>query len=404
VRETGWTAEGLGKEGEDEVLRGPLQGVRVVELATHFASPYANRFLRDLGADVIKVEPISGDPMRSLPDPFDGVSRGKRSIALDLKAADGRPVIEELMRRADLIQHNFRPGVAERLGIDYESARRFNPDVIYSYAPGYGSDGPKSRLQSFAPLHSGFVGIHSEASGEGNPPMQTFGNEDYYNGQLNAVGILLALVHKARTGEGQFVECAQLSSSVFVTSHWYRTNGERRSVLPQLDHDQYGWSPYARIYQCLEGHVCVYCTGPEHQAAMRSVLLGAGDAGEDVGERLEYEFFGRPAADWVEALRAVGVPCAEVVERSWLLDYLRDEAVIGAGRASSFDHPLYGPVSAIGRIVQLAGYAPLEPVRGPLLGEHTRQILDELGVSPDLSERLERDGAVRTSEPAVSGS
>ena len=276
VRETGWVAEGLGKEGNGEVLRGPLQGVRVVELATHFASPYANRFLRDLGADVIKVEPISGDPMRSLPDPFDGVSRGKRSIALDLKATDGRPVIEELMRRADLIQHNFRPGVAERLGVDYESARRFNPDVIYSYAPGYGSDGPKSRLQSFAPLHSGFVGIHSEASGEGNPPMQTFGNEDYYNGQLNAIGILLALVHKARTGEGQFVECAQLSSSVFVTSHWYRVAGERRSALPHLDHDQYGWSPYARIYQCLEGHVCVYCTEPDHEAAMRSTLLGDG--------------------------------------------------------------------------------------------------------------------------------
>ena len=398
VRDTGWIAAGLGKDRNGELVRGPLEGVRVVELATHFASPYANRFLRDLGADVIKVEATSGDPMRSLPDPFDGVSRGKRSIALDLKAADGRPVIEELMRRADVIQHNFRPGVAERLAVDDETARRFNPQVIYSYAPGYGSDGPKSRLQSFAPLHSGFVGIHSEASGEGNPPMQTFGNEDYYNGQLNAVGILLALVHKARTGEGQFVECAQLSSSVFVTSHWYRAAGERRSVIPQLDHDQYGWSPYARIYQCLEGHVCVYCTEPEHEQALRSVVLGGtGDAGEEVGDKLVYEFYGQPAGAWVETLREAGVPCAEVAEKSWLFEFLRDEAVISAGRASRFDHPKYGPVSAIGRIVQLEGYPPLEPVRGPLLGEHTREILGELGITTGVMERLEREGAVVSS-------
>ena len=187
--------------------------------------------------------------------------------------------------------------------------------MIYSYAPGYGSDGPKSRLQSFAPLHSGFVGIHSEASGEGNPPMQTFGNEDYYNGQLNAIGILLALLHKARTGEGQYVECAQLSSSVFVTSHWYRAGGERRSVLPRLDHDQYGWTPYARIYQCLEGYVCVYCAEPAQQEALRRIVLGAPDpATEEIGEQLAYEFFGRPADAWVETLRAAGVPCT-VVDR-----------------------------------------------------------------------------------------
>ena len=119
---------------------------------------------------------------------------------------------------------------AERLAVDYESVRAYNPEVIYGYAPGYGSSGPKSRLQSFAPLQSGFVGLLVEGSGEGNEPTGIFGNEDYYNGQLNAVGLLLALVHKARTGEGQYVECAQMSSAVFVTSHWYRAGGELRST------------------------------------------------------------------------------------------------------------------------------------------------------------------------------
>jgi crotonobetainyl-CoA:carnitine CoA-transferase CaiB-like acyl-CoA transferase len=396
---TGWRAPGLGPGRGAMLTRGPLEGVRVVELATFFASPYANRFLRDLGADVIKVEPPSGDPMRSLPDPFEGASRGKRAVALDLKAPQTRPLVEELLRRADVVQHNFRPGVAERLGVDDASVRRLNPEVIYCYAPGYGSDGPKSRLQSFAPLHSGFVGIHSEASGEGNPPMQTFGNEDYYNGQLNAVGMLLALVHKARTGEGQYVECAQLSSSVFVTSHWYRVDGQRRSSLPHLDHDQYGWSPYARIYQCLEGYACVYCTSEEQQAALRRVILGDETAAvDDSGDQLLYEFYGRPAAAWVEALRAAGVPCTEVAERSWLLDYLVDDDVVAAGRATRFDHPEHGPVSAIGRIVQLESYPALEPVRAPALGEHSREILAELGVTDDEVAALVAAGLVRAAD------
>ena len=404
VRETGWTASGLGDGRHEQLVGGPLDGVEVVELATHFASPYANRFLRDLGADVIKVEAPSGDPMRSLPDPFEGVARGKRSIALDLKAADARPVIEELLRRADVVQHNFRPGVAERLRIDYESARQLNDHVIYSYAPGYGSDGPKSRLQSFAPLHSGFVGIHSEASGEGNPPMQTFGNEDYYNGQLNAIGILLALLHQARTGEGQYVECAQLSSSVFVTSHWYRVGDDRRSVLPRLDHDQYGWTPHARIYQCLEGYVCVYCVEPAQKTALRRVVLGAGVADSDeFGEQLTYEFYGRTADGWVDALRAAAVPCAVVAEDSWLLDFLVDDASIAAGRATRFDHPVHGPVSTIGRIVQLAGYPAREPVRAPLLGEQSREILTELGVSSETADRLEADGVVVTARTDPTG-
>jgi crotonobetainyl-CoA:carnitine CoA-transferase CaiB-like acyl-CoA transferase len=396
---TGWHSPGLGPGRGGSLMRGPLEGVRVVELATFFASPYANRFLRDLGADVIKVEPTSGDPMRSLPDPFEGASRGKRALALDLKAAETRPAVEELLRRADVVQHNFRPGVAERLGVDDASVRRLNPEVIYCYAPGYGSAGPKSRLQSFAPLHSGFVGIHSEASGEGNPPMQTFGNEDYYNGQLNAVGMLLALVHKARTGEGQYVECAQLSSSVFVTSHWYRVNGERRSSLPHLDHDQFGWSPYARIYQCLEGYVCVYCTSERQRAAVRRVVMGDDTAAvDDSGEQLVHEFYGRPAAEWIDALRTAGVPCTEVAERSWLLEYLVDDDVVAAGRATRFEHPEHGAVSAIGRIVQLESYPALEPVRAPVLGEHSREILAELGVADDEVAALVSTGLVRVAD------
>jgi crotonobetainyl-CoA:carnitine CoA-transferase CaiB-like acyl-CoA transferase len=396
-----WVTPGLepGGTAEGKVLtEGPLTGVRVLELSTFFAAPYANRFLRDLGAEVIKVEGLSGDPMRSLPDPFEGVARGKRSIAIDLKSDATRPVVEALMRWADVVQHNFRPGVAERLGVDAAAVRAVNPDVIYSYAPGFGSSGPKSRLQSFAPLMSGLVGIQVEAAGDGNVPTITFGNEDYYNGQLNAIGALLALIHRDRTGRGQDVECAQLSSSVFVMSHWYRAGRAAYSALGALDHQQLGWSPYQRLYQCLDGHLCVCCTDRGEERALREAILGDGvnadDDDDGTADRVQYELFGRVAGEWRDELSRAGVPCVVAAEGVWLLDHLTDPSVQAAGRATAFDHHQAGPVSVIGQIVRLESTPPREPVQAPRAGEQTGEILDELGLAAEVVAGLRSGGFV----------
>jgi crotonobetainyl-CoA:carnitine CoA-transferase CaiB-like acyl-CoA transferase len=403
VDDAGWLAPGLppgGTAPATDLTEGPLTGIRVVELSTFFASPYANRFLRDLGADIIKVEALGGDPMRSLPDPFEGVARGKRSIALDLKSAPGRAVVETLLRDADVLQHNFRPGAVERLGLDDASVRERHPQLIYDYAPGYGATGPKSGLQSFAPLLSGFVGIQVEAAGDGNVPTITFGNEDYYNGQLNAIGTLLALVHRDRTGAGQYVECAQLNSSVFVMSHWCRVGDTARSALPALDHLQLGWSPYQRLYQCLDGYLCVCCTDAAQQRALRDVVLGEAvpaTAG-DLTERLEYECTGRPAAEWRELLQTAGVPCTVAVEHMWLYDHLTDAAAQAAGRATAFTHHRAGRVSVIGQIVRLESAPPREPVQAPRLGEHTIAVLAEVGLDDEAIAGLLAQGTVRAAD------
>ena len=190
----------------------------------------------------------------------------------------------------------------------------------------------------------------------------------------------LGLVHKARSDVGQYIECAQLSSAVFVTSHWYRANGTLQSVLPQLDHDQLGWSPERRIYQCLDGWLCVYCIKPEQAAALRQAILSSGVERSQLGEALQFEFVARTADEWVDILRAVDVPCAAVRETSWLNDFLRDPASVTAGRATTYEHHQHGRVSAVGRIVQLRNYRPNEPVRAPRLGEHSRAIAREMGV------------------------
>ena len=301
-------------------LNHPLEDITVVEFSSWFASPFGDRLLSDLGADVIKVEPLHGDGLRALPDPWDGANRGKRSIALDLKAPETHEIILRLMEKADVVQNNMRPGVGERLGIDYEAARRVNPDVIYDFAPGYGSSGPKAQLQSFAPLLGGFTGLMSLFGGPGNAPHVGFGNEDYFNGQLVAISVLLGLVHREMTGQGQYIEGPQLHSSLLVTSEWYLQDGQPRTRMPQLDSDQAGFGTYNRIYQCMDGWIAVECRDQTQIAALHNTVLPCGTtAPNDARQALDaltYELFGATTSDWQDRLGSAGVPCEIVFEEN----------------------------------------------------------------------------------------
>src|SRR5262249_30036377 len=197
-----------------------LAGVRIVDFSGFFATAYGAKLLGDLGADVIKVEPLEGDQMRPLPDPFEACQRGKRDIALDLKAPAGQEVMRDLVRTADVVLHNLRPGKAEKIGIGYEDLRAIRPDVVYCYLPGFGSAGPKAHLKSFAPLQPGFTGLLWEGVGvaAARPVRRVMGNDDYNNGFLGAISVLLGLEHRAKTGEGQYIESPQLHSSLLVTT------------------------------------------------------------------------------------------------------------------------------------------------------------------------------------------
>jgi crotonobetainyl-CoA:carnitine CoA-transferase CaiB-like acyl-CoA transferase len=401
LRGAGWAAQGLPARDTPNTLEHPLDGIRIVELSIWFASPYGNRLLADLGADVVKVETLHGDTIRPLPDPCEGANRGKRSLAVDLKTEDGSAILDRLLASADVVQHNMRPGAAERLGIDVATLRGTHPDVVYAYAPGYGSRGPKSRLQSFAPLLSGFVGLMHLSAGEGNGPHTGFGNEDYYNGLLSATSILLALVHRERTGRAQYVESPQLHSSVLVTSEWYRRDGELCSTLPTLDHDQTGWGPFYRLYQCLEGWLCVAAVRDAEADALLATVLpdGVDREAPDVAERLTDALFGDTAAAWTERLRSAGVPCEVVREDSWLRAVLHDDRFVAAGRVNEIEHPLHGRARVIGQLFHLDSHPGIRRGRSPLLGEHTDELLVELGYSADDRATLFDSGVVAAQTP-----
>ena len=415
VRRHGWRAAGLTTSRAGPVTAAtpgpPLAGLRLVDFATFFASPYGARLLSDLGAEVIKVEAIEGDPMRPLPEMFEGANRGKTGTSLNLKHPHAPALIEAVVKGADVVQHNLRPGVAERLGIDAASLRRIEPDLIYHYSPGYGSSGPKSMLQSFAPLLSGYVGLFAIGAGVGNRPHATFGNEDYYNGLLGACACLLAVVHRERTGEGQDVESPQLHSSLFTTSEYYKAGGDYRAVIPRVGAGLYGWSTGYRLYQCLDDWICVTCTEDQQVAALaRAVLppdvlsaLGADELRADVpetsalSELLEFHFVERMVAEWAGVLADDGVPVEPVRQGSWLAEAsFHDAEMLASGRAIEVRHPERGRVRMLGDLVHPVRQPTGRKGRAHLLGEHTADVLAAAGSTPAAIEQLARDGALRT--------
>lgn len=409
VRESGWLCPGFGHrspvgrpdlDATRSAQDAPLAGITVLELGGWFASPYGNRLLSDLGADVIKFEPLTGDPIRQMPDPAEGALRGKRSVAIDLKQEAAREILAEAFRRSDVVQHNLRPGVAERLGIDYTSVRAAHPDVIYSYSPGFGAHGPKAELQSFAPLMSGFVGVNVMSAGPGNPPNGAFGNEDSYGGMLQAASILMAIIHRDRTGEGQYVETPQLHASLLFSSEWYLVDGQPRSALPLLDSEQTGWSPTNRIYECLDGWIAVACRSESQVRGLLDMLgidepweVARGGAGAELAGLIQGALYLNPADQWVELLRARAVPCVQVAEGSWLQEFLQDDENVASGRVLDLAHPLHGHVRVIGPLSSF-GTAPLpRRARSPLLGEDTLDVLGEM-ISTELLRRCLDEGIV----------
>ena len=230
----------------------------MLDLGAYYAGPYSSRLLAGLGADVIKVEPVSGDQMRGIERPFYSAQANKRAMAANLKHPALGRATAGLLQWADVVHHNLRPGAADRLGLDYESVRKANPRIVYLYAPGWGSSGPFAMRQSFAPMMSGYVGVTFEVAGLYNPPLPPAGNEDPGNGLLGAVAILMGLLHRQRTGTGQYVENPQLNATMAHMAHAVqRVDGEVIGA-GRLDPLQMGFGPFERLYEAADGMVC--CT------------------------------------------------------------------------------------------------------------------------------------------------
>jgi crotonobetainyl-CoA:carnitine CoA-transferase CaiB-like acyl-CoA transferase len=373
--------------------RHPLDGVRVLDLGMYFAGPFASRMLADLGADVIKLEQPAGDAMRPLMPLFEMAQRGKRGIALNLQSPQGQEIFAKLVDWADIVQHNFRPGVAEKLGADYEAARAIKPEIIYCFSPGFGSAGPKAHHQSFQPITGGLSGMYYLAAGKDNPPRQV-GIEDYFNATLAAGAMVMALLHRQRTGEGQFIESPQVNSALYCASDvTISATGELLSAF-QSNSDQTGWGPLDRLYPTAQGWLAITCETTAHYLALcetigRSDLVTtapfaavtAGPPDSPLSQILETALSSRSADEWFSLLDQVGVPCEIVSETSYRGDLFDRDDYLQLGRVVEYHHRTLGPMRAIGHLIRLSETPGL--IRGPApeLGQHTHEILVELGFS-----------------------
>lgn len=373
-----------------------LEGIVVLDLTAYLAGPYACALLGDVGAEVIKIEPPGGDAVRQYPStleegrPFLGANRNKRSIVLDLKKPDGRAAFYRLVEKADVVVHNFRPSVPGKLGIDYETLRALRSDLIYCSFTGYGERGPLSDHPGYDTMLQCFAGLASMqgiATGAGQPQVMSGSIVDYYSASMIAFGILSALVHRLRTGEGQHVKASLLQSAIALQAgQFIWAESEPRDV-------NRWWPPnYSGIYPTKDGYVFLQATT---QAFWKNLCehLGFPQLAEDprydtltkrtklkdeIKALIKDALMEHTALEW-EQLLLGKVPFVAV--RS-IEDMFEHPQVLAEGLVVEHEHPLVGKYRTMGKAVKM-GVGGRPTTRAPMLGEHTNEVLSQFGFSED---------------------
>ena len=387
-----------------------LEGVVVVDLGQYLAGPFGPMILADLGADVIKVEPVTGDGMRLVNQAFFGCQRGKRDIALDLKTEEGHTIALQLVERADIVHHNMTVGVAQRLGIGYDDCKRVNPDIIYCNTYAYGADGPLSRFGGLDPLYQAAAGLEYEEgpTHAGRTPLYyRFGMTDTANAMLSVVGCLAALYHRRRTGEGQELWTSLLDGAMTLASGAFLADGEP-VIGPRLDPEQCGLGACYRLYETADGWIQIAAVRETQWQALCAVL-GAPELADDPrfadadarrANRSELEkllaerFRLRTAIVWSRALDDAGVPNEVAVDTKAGELVLFDADNERLGTVVEYEHPIVGRMRQFGSLIDFSETPGRIRGAPPLVGEHTREILDWLGYEPAEIGELRAKGVV----------
>ncbi|MBO6947629.1 MAG: CoA transferase [Rhodospirillales bacterium] len=397
---------------------GPLQGMKVVELAHIMAGPVCGLMLADLGADVIKVEKIPGgdDSRRFLPPDIDGESaaymmmnRNKRGVALDLKTENGKKVLRKLLADADVVTENYRHDTMQKLGFGYEDLKKDNPGLIYCAISGFGRTGPYAERGGFDLIAQGMSGLMSfTGEGPGRPPCKVGAPvTDITAGILAALGCVSAYVHKLKTGEGQIVDTSLFEAGI-VHTYWQSAIALATGIAPGPMGSAHPLNGPYQAFETKDGWITIGAANQRNWErllnAMESPEIADDPRFANNSERManlkELEnvltpiFKTRTKDDWLERLEKAGVPAGPVMD---VCEMFEDPHAQARDMIPTVDHSKLGPVRTLGLPIKLSETPGEVATAAPLFGQHTEEVLAEYGFGEDEIAAFADEGAVATS-------
>jgi crotonobetainyl-CoA:carnitine CoA-transferase CaiB-like acyl-CoA transferase len=378
-----------------------LEGLRVLDVTQVMAGPFCAMQLCDMGADVIKVEPPAGDSSRRMSGAsgsdspsFNAVNRGKRGIVLNLKTPAGQAAFHRLAKHADIVIENYRPGVMRSLGLDYHALAVGHPGLIYASISGYGQTGPDATKGGFDLVAQGVSGLMSITGEPGGPPVKVgVPLTDLGAGLFALSAILVALYHRTRTGRGQYIDTSLVEAGVAL-SVWEATQYFAGEGIPQPMGSAHRMSAPYQAIRCADGYITLAAAN-DRLFRRLCELLGRPEWSADpdyaddtrrvrnrasLGALIESVTVQQPRRHWIAIFEANGLPCGPInnYDQVFADPHIRARAMV-----VETDHPTLGRLRTLGSPVKMSETPPVVGRRAPLLGEHTREVLREVGYNED---------------------
>jgi len=388
-----------------------LDGLRVLDLSRVIAGPYCATFMADLGADVVKVErPGRGDDLRAwrgdgMSAVYAAINRNKRCVAVDLQHPEGARLVFELARRADVVVENFLPGVADRLGLGYTAVSAANPPVVYASVTGFGQTGPHARRAGYNTIAQGMSGLMALTGQPGDPPTKVGGSVADLAAAFLAFGAVnAALIHRFRTGQGQHLDVSLVASTLALlpdpAAHYFDSGkrpirvGNRNPNLTPAEafRTKDGWVQVVVMNPDQYGRFCrvlgddTLATDPKF--ATNDTRLAHHD---ELKARVEAALAAATAAEWVTRFEAAQVAAGPIYEFD---EVFEDPQVKHLGLVAEVDQPGYGKAKMLAFPVRASATPARIRRPAPLLGEHTAEVLGELGLAKAEIERLAAAGVI----------
>ena len=391
-------------------MAGALEGIRVVEIASYVTGPFASLLLADLGAEVVKIEqPGQGDPFRGWGEDlyssnFRSLNRNKRSLTLDLRHAEAREIFLKLVSLSDVVVENFRPGTMERRDMGYDAARAVNPKIVYCSISGFGQNGPYRDMPGYDTVGQAMSGLLSLVTDPEKPQGMGISFSDHLTGIYACYGILGALVNRLLTGQGQQVETSLLRASVSFLSEnavrFFETGSVPRrasrvrtaGVFAFVDQSGLPFVIHLSSPEKFWRGLLDVSGKPEWADDPRFSDRKGRQENHDLLERMLQDVFRAGAREeWLKRLRERDVPCAPL---NTLDEVFKDPQVREYGFPIEVEHPVMGKMQLVGSGVDLSRTPPGIRLPPPMLGEHTEQILGDLGYDGQALAQLREKGVI----------